>query len=196
MSKRFQQASAHPLHWPENWPRTKRPQKSQFRSTLAKALSNVNEELERFARDSGKKIEGLIISSNYSLSDSRPSDPGVFVYFTWDGEQTCIPVDRYTKIECNLQAIYHCIEAERTKLRHGGINLVRAAFRGYATLPPPETASTLWHHVLGVSDDCSLSDAKAAYKRKIAKAHPDAGGDSNEAAKINTAWQQAQKELG
>lgn len=194
MSKRFNQASAHPLHWPDNWPRTKSPQKSQFRSTLAKALNNVNDELARFAADSGKKIEGLIISSNYSLTDSRPSDPGVCVYFTWNGEQTCIPVDRYNKIECNLQAIYHCIEAERTKLRHGGINLVKASFRGYATLPPPEQSES-WFNVLGVAVNCSLEDAEKAYMRLRSKHHPDRGGDSNKFKQVTNAWIEASEKL-
>ena len=30
-----------PLHWPDSWPRTQNPAKSQFKTTLTGALKNV-----------------------------------------------------------------------------------------------------------------------------------------------------------
>ena len=48
-------ADKYPLTWPDGWPRTKSPGNSQFKSTLASALKNVQKSLEMFARDSGKK---------------------------------------------------------------------------------------------------------------------------------------------
>lgn len=142
---------AYPLHWPEGWPRTERPGSSRFDTSISKALKNVQDGLRLFAQDSGRKVEDVVISSNVTLGEQKPGDSGVAVYFSWDGISTCIAVDRYQKVEDNLQAIYHCIEAERTKLRHGGLNLVRAAFRGYAALPPPGSANRRkWFEVLGV----------------------------------------------
>ena len=186
---------AYPLHWPEAWPRTKSPQASRFKTTLHRAIGNVEDELQRFANDSGKKIEGLVISSNFSLTERNPHDSGVAVYFTWDGIATCIAVDRYSKIEENLQAIFHCVEAERTKLRHGGLNLVRAAFRGYAALPPPG-ASRPWRSVLGLGEGASLADAEAAFRRRSKERHPDKPGGSHEAmAELTAAMERARKEL-
>jgi len=193
VSKTFVNASAYPLQWPEHWPQTKNRQDSRFDTTLFKALENVQEELQRFAKDSGKKVESLTISSNYSLNDTKPDNPGVCVYFVWDGEQTCIPVDRYRLVEDNLQAIYHCISAERTKMRHGGINLVKAAFRGYSALPSPDSSN--WREILGYSGS-TLEECHKAYKAKMRKAHPDKGGDATLAQRINLAWEQAQKEIG
>ena len=123
---------AYPLSWPPGWQRTKTPAKSQFKSSLTTALNNVEKSIELFAKDSKKKVTNVVISSNVTLGDLRPEDSGVAAYFEWDGISTCIAVDRYAKVEENLQAIFHCIDAERTKLRHGGLNLVRAAFRGRA----------------------------------------------------------------
>lgn len=194
MSKTFERVSAFPLSWPETFPRTKGRQHSRFDTTLHRALMNVEEELQRFAKDSGKRLTDIIISSNYSLSDQKPDDPGVAVYFTWDEERTCIPVDRYYKIEDNLQAIYHCINAKRTMLRHGGINLVKAAFRGYAQLPPPGGEN--WRDVLGYQGS-DLDEANKKYKSLMMKAHPDRPGGTNEAAyRLNRAWSEAEKELG
>ena len=90
---------AYPLHWPESWLRTRQPAKSQFKTTLAGAIKNVQESLRRFAADSERKVDGVVISSNVTLMNSNPKDSGVAVYFTWDGISTCIAVDRYVKLE-------------------------------------------------------------------------------------------------
>ena len=192
MSKTFEKVSAFPLEWPQGFPVTVRRKMSKFNSSLFRSLDNVQNALRKFGSDSGKKVECIVISSNYSLTDRKPNNPGVAVYFDWDDERVCIPVDRYLLVEDNLQAIYHCIEAKRTMLRHGGINLVKAAFRGYSALPNPDSKS--WRDVLGYQGN-SRERARAAYRSAITVAHPDRGGDDDLAAKINQAWEQAQAEL-
>jgi hypothetical protein len=137
-----------------------------------------------------------VISSNVTLSDQKPKDAGVAIYFTWDGISTCIAVDRYEKVEENLQAIHHVIEAERTKMRHGGLNLVRAAFRGYAALPPPSASGKHWSQVLACSRNLSLGEVELVYKAKAKKAHPDNGGTAAAMAELNAAIAEARKELG
>lgn len=165
---------AFPLAWPGNWPRTKRPQKSQFKSSLAASLNNLKKSLSLLATDSGKKVEDLIISSNVTLGEQNPGDAGVTVYFTWDGISTCIPVDRYLKVQDNLQAIHHCIEADRTKLRHGGIHQIRATYQGYASLPAPDSRSLrTWYEVLGVAESQSKVDVDEAYRTLRGRYHPD-----------------------
>ena len=180
-------ATQFPLSWPESWPRTTSPGKSQFKTSLTAAIDNVQGSLKRFAADSGKKVENVLVSSNVSLMERNPKDAGVAVYFTWDGISTCIAVDRYQKIEENLQAIHHVIEAERTKLRHGGLNLVRAAFRGYAALPPPTSAKSNPWDVLGVKRGASAAEVEAAYREKAKESHPDHGGSHDAMARLNKA---------
>lgn len=186
---------AYPLHWPDGWPRTKSKAQSRFKTSVAGAIANVEDSLRRFASDSNRKVENVVISSNYSLTDRNPQDGGVAIYFSWDGISTCIAVDRYPRIEDNLQAIHHCIEAERTKLRHGGINLVRAAFRGYAALPPPSSGAKPWREVLQVTADCSLPSAEAAYQGLARRHHPDKGGSDAQMADLNLAIAAARREL-
>lgn len=194
MSKTFARASDYPLHWPEMFPRAKKPTSSKLNTSLFNALENVKEALRKFAADSGKNVTDLTISSNYSLTDTKPKDAGVAVWFTWDGEQTCIPVDRYLLVEDNLQAIYHCIEAERTKLRHGGINLVKAAFRGYAALPDPNRVT--WRDVLGYPEGNDLAEVKRLYRQLAQKHHPDRTDGNTEMFNIvQQAWDMAQAEL-
>ncbi len=177
---------AYPLHWPPNWPRTKYPSSSQFKTTLQGAINNVSDSLRKFGTDSGKKLENVLVSSNVSLMEQKPADAGVAVYFTWDGLSTCIAVDRYLKVEENLQAIHHCIEAERVKLRHGGLNLVKATFRGYAALPPPQGKD--WWDILGVSKTASEQEIREAYTSLAKQRHPDKGGSNEAMSELNAAF--------
>jgi hypothetical protein len=156
-------------------------------------------EIRLFGKDSGKDVTNVVVSSNVTLTSPRPADAGIAVYFRWDNMDCCIAVDRYTFTEDNLQAVARIIEADRVKLRHGGLNIVRAAFRGYVALPPPKDASGQlsppWRHALGCKDNCTLADAEAAYRMLVKRHHPDTGGDAAKFNQITDAIRQAREEL-
>lgn len=187
-------ATAFPLSWPHGFPRSKIREKGSFKTTLAGALNNVQDSLRRFASDSGKKLEGLVISSNVTLGVMRPDDPGVSVWFTWDGLQVSIPVDRYNSVEANLQAIHHIIEARRVELRHGTLALVRASFTGFKALPAP--AGKQWWEALSLPRDAKRADVDAAWRRLSSQHHPDKGGTHDKMSELNQARDEALKELG
>ncbi|MBN9073969.1 MAG: J domain-containing protein [Rhizobiales bacterium] len=192
------QPTAFPLTWPATMPRTKTPVKSQFRTSLNGALNNVRDSLLSFSRDSDKKIDGLVISSNVTLGEQKPADPGVAVWFTWDGLSVCIAVDRYPKVEDNLQAIHHVIEARRTELRHGGLHIVRATFTGFAALPSPGGKKS-WREVLLFGPDMLRPNRDMVEKRyrELAKErHPDAGGSAEAMSELNAAKAEALREIG
>jgi len=185
---------AYPLAWPSGFPRTKDREKSKFKTTLASALANVRRSLELFGKDSRKPISALVISSNYSLGDERPDDPGVSVYFQWEGLHVCIPADRYSALADNLQAIHHIIEARRVELRHGSLQLIRATFSGFTALPPPSAAYS-WRMILDCGREATLADAERMYRDKARKAHPDNGGTHELMARLNQAIGEARTEL-
>lgn len=187
--------AAYPLSWPQLFPRAKTREAAKFKTTLPRAIENVRKSLRLFGSDSGKAISNLVISSNYSLTSANPADPGVSVWFTWDGLQVCIPVDRYTRIEHNLQAIHQVIEARRVELRHGTLALVRATFTGFAALPAP-TPARPWREVLDLPHGPVAMDAvESAYKRLAMKRHPDNGGSHDAMSELNGAMAAARKEL-
>jgi hypothetical protein len=186
-------ATAYPLTWPELFPRAARREKGSFKTSLAGAIKNVQDSLRRFSEDSGKKLEGVVVSSNVSLGVYRPADPGVAVWFIWDSMQVCIPVDRYETVEANLQAIHHILEARRVELRHGTLALVRASMQGFLALPAP--AGNGWRDKLGVGQDADLETCRRAYKKLAGEKHPDRGGSDAGMARINLAWAQAQEAL-
>lgn len=176
---------AFPLHWPDGLPRTPQKAASQFKTSLPTALKNVRGALKAFARDSGKDVTDIVLSSNVGgLTMEPPEDTGVAAWFTWDGEQRCIAVDRYPKPEDNLQAIFHILEARRTEMRHGGLHIVRQTFKGFIALSAPEAP----HTVLGVAAGATREQISAAFKAKATAAHPDKPGGSGAAmARLNAA---------
>jgi hypothetical protein len=145
----------------------------------------------------------VVISSNVTLGVTKPEDPGVSVWFTWDGMQVCIPVDRYQTVEANLQAIHHIIEARRVELRHGTLALVRATFTGFLALPAP-TAKREWRDVLGLRSagypsapqPITIERINEAYRRLAKLRHADAGGSDEAMAELNVARAEALKEIG
>lgn len=187
---------AFPLTWPATFPRAKYREDGRFKTALPNAIKNVQGSLRNFAGDSGKKLEQLVISSNVTLGADAPADPGVAVWFVWDGMQVCIPVDRYRSVASNLQAIHHIIEARRVELRHGTLALVRATFHGFLALPAPKDARQWWE-VLGVDKAaCSREDVKQAYRLLASKLHPDKPGGSHAAmAELNAAQEAALAEV-
>lgn len=178
--------SAYPLAWPQQFPRAKYRETGKFKTALPNAIKNVQASLRGFSSDSGKKLEGLVISSNVTLGSDQPSDPGVAVWFVWDGMQVCIPVDRYYSVASNLQAIHHILEARRVELRHGTLALVRATFSGFLSLPAP-SAQKAWWEVLGVPKNATKEAIQQAYRRLASEAHPDKGGSAERMAEVNKA---------
>lgn len=185
-------ATAYPLAWPGGFPRAASRETGAFKTTLARALDNVQTSLRLFGKDSNKPVAHVVMSSNVTLGRERPADPGVAVYFTWEGMEICIPVDRYTTVASNLQAIHHVLEARRVELRHGTLALVRATFAGFKELPAPKS----WREVMGVPGAKTLDEVEAAYRALAPARHPDTGGSTALMAELNEAISAARRELG
>ena len=190
--------SASPLQWPMGWPRSEYQRRSKFGAyTFERARLDVLRELKRLGADD------VVISSDLRLrqdgfpysKQAQPSDVGIAVYFSLDGEDQCIPCDKWDRIEDNLRAITLTIEALRGLDRWGAKEMVNAAFRGFKALPAeaivtPFTAKP-WHEVLEVSPTASPETIKAAYRAQLKKHHPDHGGDEADLIAVQRAYEQA-----
>lgn len=177
----------YPLQWPDTMPRARNRERSAFKTELAPALKNVEKSLAAFGADSRHAVSEIVLTSNVTLGSNSPEDPGVAVWFRWDGELRCIAVDRYQTVKENLQAIHHVLEARRVELRHGTIALVRATFAGFKALPPPPDAKP-WREVLGVKawGPYTADEIETAFRSKSKGAHPDTGGSRE-------AWDELQR---
>lgn len=164
-------------------------------------MENVRRELRLFGEQTGKPVSEITVSSNYSLSSPRPDDAGIAVYFEWDGDERCVAVDKYEKIEDNLQAIVHIIDAERVKMRHGGLEIVRASFLGLAAITSRDSVIALsrpsYRHLLGLPEagDLTEEQVKKAYRDKIKVIHPERGGDPEETKALNFAYKKLLTEV-
>lgn len=186
----------YPLQWPDSMPRKKNREKSAFKTELAQALKNVEKSLLAFGADSRHAVTEVVLTSNVTLGQNSPADPGVAVWFKWDGSLRCIAVDRYQTVKENLQAIHHVLEARRVELRHGTIALVRATFAGFKALPPPENARP-WRTVLGIGPFATYTaaDVDTAFRSKSKDAHPDSGGSREAWAELERAKKLALRDL-
>lgn len=193
MSKTFAQKSEFPLRWPSNIPRAKKPESSWFSTTLFQALNNVGKSLRMLAKDSGKSVTDVNLSSNVTI-DQSPEDGGVAVYFRWNDADFCIPVDRYKKPAENLQAIHHIIEADRTKIRHGGVAFVMAEKRGQ-TLMLEDGSNKHWTQILSLPMNPDKNQIKQRWKELAKIHHPDKGGSVETWNQIQKAYELALKEV-
>lgn len=180
----------YPLAWPQQFPRTKTREAGRFKTTLAAALRNVEDALRLFGQDSGREVSAVVISSNQSLGSKKLEDPGIAVWFNWDGDLRCIPVDRYQSVEANLQAVFHVLEARRTEMRHGTLTTVRAAMSGFKALPARTPATSCWD-ILGVPIGSSKPDIETAFKKLAKNYHPDLGGSDRAMSALNRARAEA-----
>lgn len=185
----------YPLQWPDGVPRTsagRRLTSSPFRTAYDKAVENVAHSLIGFQKDSGLKIEHVVLSSNVDLINRRPADPGAAAWFLMDGQWVAFGVDRYSKVEANVQAIHHIVEARRVELRYGGLAIVRQTFRAFVALPSPGSKS--WWDILQVRPDASRDVIEGNYRRLARERHPDSGGSDVMMAELNAARDAALKE--
>ena len=188
--------SPYPLQWPGGFPRRVSGREAgKFKTGLSAALSNVRRSLLLFGTDSGRPVSDVVITSNVTLGGMTGTDPGIAVWFTWDGEQRCIAVDRYSKPEGNLQAIHHVLEARRVELRHGTLALIRATMKGFS-LALPAPGKKPWHEVLCVPVNANADAINAAYRKLASERHPDKGGSHDMMAELNAARDTGLREAG
>lgn len=196
-------SEAYPLQWPIGWKRAKYQDYSRFgKFTFEQMRIEVLRELGLLG------ATNIIISSNlklrqdgYPYSNQRqPEDVGIAVYFILNGEEQCIPCDKWSKIEDNLRAIVKTVEALRGIERWGAKEMVNAAFRGFKALPETiimgEHTSRAWWEVLQVSQTADFDVIQAAYKRLLHKVHPDKGGSDYAFQELQNAMKQAKETKG
>ena len=187
------------LQWPIGWKRTNYPDYSRFSpGTVATESNEVIHQLdllgatECISSNMQYKPNGMPYSRQQRLADT-----GVAVYFKLNGNEQCIPCDKWTTLEDNLRAIWKTIEALRGIERWGAKEMVNAAFRGFKALPETiimgEYTAKAWWEVLQVSQTANWDVIEAAYKRLLHKVHPDKGGSSFAFQQVREAFKQAKE---
>lgn len=190
----------YPLQWPAGWPRTQSPKSSAFKPGSPHGEAA---DIARQLRLMGAK--NVVINSNMMYkNDGTPyarqgniEDTGVAVYFELNNGQQCIPCDKWRAIGENMRAINKTIEALRGLDRWGAKEMVDAAFRGFKALPESiimgAGQSRAWYEVLQVSQDADSEIVRAAWRRLIARYHPDnqQTGDATKFHEVQKAYEES-----
>jgi hypothetical protein len=188
--------------WPMGWKRMQFPDMSRFSpGSVTSESYDVVHQLELLG------ATNVVISSNMQYRpdgmpyarQQRLANTGVAVYFKLNGQDQCIPCDKWTKLEDNLRAIWKTIEALRGIERWGAKEMVNAAFRGFKALPETiimgEHTARAWWEVLQVSQTADMDVIEAAYHRLLHKAHPDKGGTDFAFQELQNAFMQAKEAI-
>ena len=201
-------SDAFPLKWPQGRPRTEKSarKRAPFKTSMARARDGMLAELRRLG------AMHVVISTNietytrgvqiipYATQTKLYEDPGVAVYYMWEGQQYSLCCDQYKEICDNMQAINKTVEAIRGIARWGTGDMMRAAFQGFKELPPaPDQRTKQWYEVLGYDSLPAMNlfwntDAVLKYKTLAKQWHPDMpGGSIDKFQELHHAWEQAKK---
>lgn len=199
--------NAYPLQWPIGRPRTPASQieRSRFRNgsgvralvTVDGALSRLLPELRLLGAAS------IVVSSNVPtrMHDgmprtlrAEPLDRGVAVYFRHKREPRALCCDRWDRVADNIAAIAAHVDAVRGILRWGTADAAQM-FAGFKALAAAD-AKKPWWEILGFRERPSNADVVKDKWRELASLHhPDRGGNVNQMAELNAAWNEARIEL-
>lgn len=117
------------LDWPADYGRTipanRKPYPYNFRVGMQEAFENVLEQLEkmdarnvRIETDVPHRTEESNLPKP-SVNPADPADPGVVVYFWYEGRNRVAPCDRWDTLRDNAQAIAKYLDAKRALDRYG-----------------------------------------------------------------------------
>lgn len=190
---------AYPLHWPDGQKRKSWTQRqdARFKVTLAQARDHLIAELARLG------ARHVVVSTDIPLRNdglpyarfNRPADPGVCVYFAFEGDQHAFACDKWNRIEDNMRAIGKTIEAIRGISRWGSSDMMKRAVSAFKELPAQPDAED-WRRVLGLGPGSHMISRVHTRYRALARVHhADMGGNEQEMKRVNAAWEAAQKEL-
>ncbi len=193
---------AYPLQWPLGYKRTSPHHRvrSKFIITADKA--------QRFLRDEVKRLCGkyndpkLTVSTNIPVRqdgglysaymDRKLDDPGVAIYFKYKGKDISMCCDQYVTVWENVYALAKGIDALRSMERWGVSDFLDRAFTGFQALPESNHHTKKienWWEVLGVSEFAKKDEIRKAFIEKAKKAHPDAGGTTEEFQELQKAYE-------
>lgn len=192
-------AFANPLNWPIGWHRTAQREWPTFKALPATIMQDLEKVLDQL------DCQNPVITTNHPVrldgalrtaQGITPDDPGVALYFTRNGEELCIPCDKFTTTYANLRAVGLTLEYIRRMERYGTSEMVNAAFQGFKALPETSAIVTPynrpWNEVLQVTPDADPEIIRAAWKRLVARYHPDNPdtGDSGKFEEVQRAYRE------
>jgi hypothetical protein len=173
------------LKWPPGWPRTGQKDSGSIfdrRDGTGEWRPILPDRAERLLRHELDMLGAERVTITAGCDAAA-------VYFTRNGTQFVMAVDRFDSNAANLRSIGLAIAAMRTLDRHGGSALMDRAFAGFAALPAPRSC---WD-VLGIEEGADDEEIEQAFRTKAKECHPDRGGSNELMAELTNARATAMK---
>jgi hypothetical protein len=203
------------------WPGKETPaherQESNFYSKWTDTLNLLERETRMLGalRDSVTvatyhPAEAITRSGAIRVGSKLPPKPGVIVSFEVNNKgqrrKMQYECDRFRHWEDNVRAIALALEALR-KVDRYGVGRAGAQYQGYLALPPAFVGSGMtlddaWATLARFSE-FSVEELQGvgtrirdAYRQASMRTHPDRGGNQEDSAKVNVAYEVLQAHLG
>lgn len=171
---------SHPLQYPSGWERTPESEResSRFEVRRGRAIRHLFKNLRLLGADNYKISTDIPTytqgEKEIPYADAKVEDPGVAIYFEYNGTTHAMACDKWDDVRSNIRALGKTVEALRGIEIWGSSEMMQTAFKGYERLPSPETY-----------EDKDLKELKELLK----ETHPDQGGDSEEFKKVKKAYE-------
>ncbi len=193
----------------EQWPGKETPGYNRDKSPFSAKWSDTLDLLERELRElRGKQVVMQIDVELHQLrndgmlrSTATPRSPRVILAFESKHGPLSYPCDKFTDWQANVRAIALALEALR-KVDRYGVTRQAEQYKGWAKLPAPnapmskqEAAAILAEHSGIWAGDILVNAEKRqeAARKAMTKTHPDAGGNADDAKRVNAARQILEK---
>jgi hypothetical protein len=173
------------IDWPQGFERTPfdaRSQSSGFRVTLARALDDLEGELEAMGVDDFRISTAAPQRQrdNRPYKNANPEDPAFVVRWSMDGEQFAVACDHYQDLRDNVRSVGLYIK-EKRKMNDRPIETGESEFAN-ARLPSADDDAIAGggfvpHEVLDVAPDADEAIVQGAARALLKRHHPDNGGD-------------------
>lgn len=184
---------------PATWPAGQRTPHQErrwggFKATLAATMELLEAELRHL-----EAREPIVIEAGYRpheirldgkpRSGARPSDPAVIISFESRLGPLRYASDAYATHERNLRAIALTLEHLRAVDRYG-VTKRGEQYQGWLALPPAaDSVAEAERIIRRLAGGKAGGPVREAYMAAARRLHPDVGGDPEDWAELNRAWQ-------
>lgn len=198
--------ASHPLHWPNNYPRTPQWDKgtnSSFKAGMPmnEAMNFLKEELQAINPQTATLLTDYENLETPRLMRKVGNDQGVALKLRIDNKQYELACDRWLQLEHNIYALHLALRSLRG-IVEWGVGSYAQVLGGYAVggATPMMAAGgegggmqmEEWRLTLGLGPSATLEDASAVYRRRAKIV----AGDQEELTKLNLAMDEASRVLG
>jgi DnaJ-domain-containing protein 1 len=190
------------INWPTGWGRTppqERERTHKFEAGMGQTTKELARELDRMDVDEWRASTGsggaYTKSNGMPKYDANPDDPGFVLRWVDGDEQYAVACDHYTDLSANVRAVYLWLNETRMRSNRP-VQTGESAFAA-ARLPSGDDEETIVaggeitpaHELLGVPQDASPDQIKAAYRDQLTEKHPDQGGSKEAFKRLKQAYE-------